>query len=71
MIIPDTNVVSELMHEGEPNSHVLAWSDSLTPQRVCLTAISVAELRFGIHALPAGRKQEALSAARAGVIRLI
>ena len=62
MIILDTNIVSEVMRPGS-NPAVLAWFDAQPAQRLCLSAIVVAELRFGIHSLPVGRKQQTLTEA--------
>ena len=59
MVILDTNVVSEpLKPAGDPN--VLAWLDQQDIETLYLTAITVAELRFGIAALPLGAKKRRL-----------
>lgn len=61
MILLDTNVISEpLRQAGDAN--VLAWMDAQTVETLYLSAISLAELRFGIAALPSGKKREALLA---------
>ena len=61
MIILDTNVISELT-KPQPSPRVLEWFDGVAEPLV-LTAITVAELRYGIAALPQGKRKEALSAA--------
>lgn len=61
MIILDTNVVSELMR-AHPDPVVLAWLDSVVDD-VVTTAITVAEIRYGIARLPEGRRRAALAAA--------
>jgi len=61
MIVLDTNVLSEMMRDGaDPN--VLAWLDRLPASEIFTTAISIAELRFGIEALPDGGRKTALRA---------
>jgi hypothetical protein len=59
MILLDTNVVSEpLRLSADPG--VLAWMDAQNVETLYLAAISLAELRFGVAALPAGKRKEAL-----------
>ncbi|GAB7541045.1 MULTISPECIES: type II toxin-antitoxin system VapC family toxin [unclassified Cupriavidus] len=59
MILLDTNVVSEpLRAVGDPS--VLAWIDAQNIETLYLAAISLAELRFGIAAMPAGKRREIL-----------
>lgn len=59
MIVLDTNVVSELMRQpAEPN--VVTWVDQQQVSDVYLTAITAAELFYGIARLPSGRRREAL-----------
>ena len=62
MIILDTNVVSEpLRPAAEPA--VLAWLDQQSIETLFLTTISLAELQFGVAALPDGRRKDGLKAA--------
>jgi predicted nucleic acid-binding protein len=59
MILLDTNVISEpLRQAGDAN--VLAWIDAQAIETLYLSTISLAELRFGIAALPPGRRREML-----------
>jgi predicted nucleic acid-binding protein len=62
MIVLDTNVVSELMRP-EPASNVLAWLREQPGNDLCTTAITIAEIRYGIARLPAGRRRSALAQA--------
>jgi hypothetical protein len=59
MIILDTNVVSEpLRPTGD--SRVLNWLDQQDIETLYLTAVTVAELRFGIAARPSGKRRHRL-----------
>ena len=58
----DTNVASELMRP-EPTPAVAAWIASRDAQEMYLTAVSEAELRYGVAIMPAGRRRNALEAA--------
>ena len=60
MIILDTNVISETQ-KPNPDPNVMAWLDSLDPSITYLTAITVAEMVFGVDRLPAGKRRTALS----------
>lgn len=65
MIILDTNVVSEPLRPA-PDPAVLDWLDRQTIETLFLTAISLAELRYGVAALPEGRRKAGLAAALEG-----
>jgi predicted nucleic acid-binding protein len=56
MIVIDTNVISELW-KAEPAPQVLAWMDAQMIETLYLSAITVAELRFGLAAMPAGKRR--------------
>lgn len=58
-VVLDTNVVSELMRP-QPTAGVVAWVTALPPALVCTTSVTLAEVRFGIGRLPAGRRRTAL-----------
>lgn len=62
MIVLDTNVVSELMRP-EPTPAVLAWLRQYSGGSLRTTAVTVAEIRYGIARLPDGRRREALQQA--------
>ena len=59
MILIDTNVISEPLRVV-PDPTVVAWIDAQNVETLFLAAISLAELRFGIAALPAGRRKDSL-----------
>lgn len=59
MIVLDTNVVSELM-KPEPDRNVLACVDRFPADDVFLTAITAAELLYGIARLPDGARKNRL-----------
>lgn len=59
MILLDTNVVSEPMRQA-PSVRVVGWLDEQAVDTLHLSTISVAELRFGIAALPAGQRRDRL-----------
>ena len=59
MILLDTNVISEpLRLAADPG--VLAWIDAQNIETLYMAAISLAELRFGVAALPAGKRKNTL-----------
>lgn len=60
MIVLDTNVVSELMR-GEPAGAVVGWVDAQPGDEVFLTAVTLAELLYGIARLPDGRRKTTLA----------
>jgi toxin FitB len=59
MIILDTNVVSELMRP-DPAPQVAAWVRGRDRHELRTTAITLAEIRYGIARLPDGRRKQAL-----------
>lgn len=61
MLVLDTNVASELMRP-EPASAVATWIAERDTQEMFLTAVSEAELLYGIAIMPAGRRRERLTA---------
>ena len=62
MIVLDTNVVSEPLRPAADPA-VLAWLDDQAIETLFLTAISLAELRYGVAVLPEGRRKQGLGAA--------
>lgn len=60
MILLDTNVVSEAI-KPEPHPSVLAWLDAQAAETLFLSSITLAELLFGIGALPDGRRKDRLA----------
>lgn len=59
MILLDINVISEPLRKA-PEVRVVEWIDAQALETLYLSAITVAELRFGVAALPAGRRRNAL-----------
>ena len=62
MFAIDTNVASELMRP-EPAPAVAAWVAERDAREMYLTAVTEAELRYGVAILPAGRRRSTLEAA--------
>jgi toxin FitB len=60
MIVLDTNVVSEAI-KPEPDAKVLSWFDAQAVETLYLTSITLAELLFGVSALPAGKRKDRLT----------
>jgi predicted nucleic acid-binding protein len=56
MILLDTNVISELW-KTTPATHVVVWINAQAVETLCLSAVTVAELRFGMAAMPAGKRR--------------
>ncbi|MDP4822803.1 MAG: type II toxin-antitoxin system VapC family toxin [Aestuariivirgaceae bacterium] len=69
MILLDTNVLSEAM-KPEPHLAVRDWLDAQAAETLFVSSVTIAELLFGIGALPAGRRRENLSTALDGVLAL-
>ena len=61
MIVLDTNVISEPLRQA-PENRVTEWIDAQALETLYLSAITVAELRFGLAALPAGKRRDRLQA---------
>lgn len=69
MILLDTNVVSEAM-KPDPHPAVRDWLDAQAAETLYLSSVTVAELMFGIGALPSGKRKDRLTAALDGVLEL-
>lgn len=65
----DTNVASELMRPT-PAPAVAAWIAEQNASDLVLTAISEAELRYGVAIVPAGRRRNELQAAMTRWLRV-
>lgn len=59
MIVLDTNVVSELMR-ATPSPEVVAWLRDQPTGSLLTTAVTVAEIRYGLERLPDGRHEAEL-----------
>jgi len=69
MIILDTNVISEAM-KREPNPAVKEWLNNQAVETLYLSTIVLAELLFGVAALPTGKRKSKLTAALNGITEL-
>ncbi|MCW2651073.1 MAG: plasmid stability protein StbB [Mycobacterium sp.] len=59
MILVDTNVISEPLGKV-PDARVIDWIDGQPLETLYLSAITVAELRYGVASLPAGKRRHRL-----------
>jgi len=62
MIVLDTNVISEMMRPA-PSPLVISWLDAQRAETLYLSAITIAEIRFGIACLPEGKRRDSLAGA--------
>ena len=69
MIVLDTNVVSEAM-KPEPHPGLRAWLNDQAAETLYLSSVTLAELLFGIAALPAGRRKDKVELALDGLMGL-
>jgi predicted nucleic acid-binding protein len=69
VILLDTNVVSEAM-KPEPAPAVRAWLDAQAAETLYLSSVTIAELMFGIGALPRGGRRDRLTRVLDGVLEL-
>ncbi len=67
MIVLDTNVISELTRRT-PQPGIISWLDSLRAAEVAITAITAAELLYGVARLPAGRRKAELAESVEGLL---
>ncbi|AHE99643.1 type II toxin-antitoxin system VapC family toxin [Thioalkalivibrio paradoxus] len=69
MIVLDTNVVFEAMRP-EPDATVRAWLNDQAAGTLYLSSVPLAELLFGIRALPAGKRKNLLDRALTELLEL-
>jgi predicted nucleic acid-binding protein len=62
MIVLDTNVLSELMRR-RPAARVVRWADEQDASALAITAVTVAELRYGVARLADGARKAELAVA--------
>ena len=67
MIVLDTNVVSELMRTA-PDSGVVNCVDSFPASEVFVTAVTAAELLYGVARLPDSRRRRELHTMVGGLL---
>ena len=69
MIVLDTNVISEAMRP-RPDAGVVAWLNAQAIETLYLSSVTLAELLFGLGALPEGARRVRLVNALDGVLAL-
>jgi len=69
MIVLDTKVVSEAM-KPEPHPAVRAWLNDQATETLYLSSVTLAELLFGIAALPTSKRKDMLAQALDGLLGL-
>ncbi len=62
MILVDTNVISELM-KSDRHRDVEDWLDDQAPRHLYASAISLAEIAYGVEKLPDGHRKSWLETA--------
>ncbi len=55
----DTNVISEPM-KGRPNPGVVKWISGQDEDEVCMSVVTITELRYGMERLATGKRRESL-----------
>jgi predicted nucleic acid-binding protein len=68
MLILDTNIISEMMRPV-PHERAAAWIEAQPLDHLALTAVTVAELLYGLDRLPDGRRKDDLSGRLDAVLR--
>jgi predicted nucleic acid-binding protein len=68
MIVLDTNVLSELMRR-RPAGRVVRWVDEQDASALAITAVTVAELLYGVARLADGARKTELAAAVDALVR--
>ncbi|EKD53836.1 MAG: hypothetical protein ACD_60C00149G0035 [uncultured bacterium] len=56
MILLDTNIISEMMKQS-PSIKILKWIDQQEVIDLFITTITIAEISYGIYALPKGNRR--------------
>src|SRR5437660_10121198 len=62
MIVLDTDVASGRMR-ANGDTRLVSWFDTFPSESMWLTAVTVYELRYGVEALPEGRRRDELDRA--------
>jgi predicted nucleic acid-binding protein len=62
VIVLDTNVIAEAMRP-EPNPAVVSWLNGQSAETLYLSSVTLAELLFGIGAIPSGARRDRLAQA--------
>lgn len=69
MVILDTNVISELMKKSA-DARVQSWLDNIPIHQVYMSAITKAEIEYGVSILPKGKKRKRIEEAVSAVLTL-
>ncbi len=69
MIILDTNVLSELM-KSKPDKSVVHWIGKYQAKSLFITALTQAEILYGLEILPVGKRRTALKKAAKSMFEL-
>ena len=56
MILLDTNVISEMMKKS-PSATVVRWIDKQEVTHLFVSAITIAEISYGLNAMPKGKRR--------------
>lgn len=59
MIVLDTNVLSEIMRPA-PEPKVVSWVDAVPTSEVAISAVTMAEILYGVGLMPEGRRRQRL-----------
>jgi hypothetical protein len=59
MIVLDTNVLSEML-KPDPDKHVVEWLDRQEAETLYISAVTLAELKYGAYRLLGGKRRERL-----------
>jgi len=62
MILLDTNVISEIVKPA-PSPAVISWLNDQDSATLYISTIVLAEIGYGVEALPEGKRKQTLSAA--------
>lgn len=62
MIVLDTNILSELM-KSKPDQRVVRWLRRLPSASLFTTAVTQAEILYGVRLLPSGKRRNQLESA--------
>lgn len=62
MILIDTNILSEMM-KPFPDTAVLKWIDKQEITQMFISTVTLAEISYGLHVLPEGKRRENLELA--------
>lgn len=70
MIVLDTNVISE-MFKPTPDLHVTEWLDRQELETLHISAVTQAELKYGVYRLPEGARRKRLLSSIEEVLALL